>query len=154
MVPSYQNFDAEPLPKRRRRAKLDTRRPADIVPPELCVKIAAAYWLMRRSRDWRPFHATLSPYQEAEWRSELMNRLPARTGVMYDANRVAWPTPAEVAACCYSVRTSATYRYAFFGHLNSAAHLAQHFGVAAKDVIHEARMTMIASALSVEGDST
>ena len=58
------------------------------------------------------------------------------------------PAPCEVAPCCWSVMPSGKYLHSFYSHVNSAAHLAQHFRVNARDVIHEARQWQIAAALS------
>ena len=146
--------------KRQRRATLDMRTPADIVPPEYRTKVAASYWLTRLASPkkyrhkggstmlitvalmLRPDHTTLL------WQAELFKRLYPRASVLYTSYRMCMPTPQEVAACCWSVKTYATYRSSFFSHLNSAAHLAQHFGVNARDIIHEARQWQIAVALS------
>ena len=159
VIPPYQaaaeldtDVDVAVRPKRTRRSKLDTRTPADFVPEEKRVKVAALYWLMRQERqlDYR----LLELFDGTEVVRGIAARLPLRASMIYTSWKAARPAPNEVAACCWSVATSAKNPYSFYSHVNSAAHLAQHFRVDVRDVIHEARALKVVLALASDEDKT
>ena len=163
MIPSYQAdlerdelaMESPPKRKRTRRSKLDMRIPADFVPEEQRVKVAAVYWLLRQHqhhaavhgkvRDWRNYEALIKLLDVADKR--LFTRFPWRASMFFTSWKAPRPAPCEVAACCWSVTTSAAHLYSFYSHVNSAAHLAQHFRVDTQDVIHEARALKVVMAL-------
>ena len=158
MIPPYQQdeaeFDVHELSKRKRtrRSKLDTRSPADFVSEGERVKAAAFYWLVRQQKGRIPSYKLMQEFLFANRISGLFERLPLRPAVIYSVYRALYPGPCEVAACCWTVKASSTYRFAFLSHLNSAAHLAQHFRVDTRDVIHEARALKVAMALANDED--
>ena len=151
MIPPYQmalELDVDVKPKRTRRSKLDTRTPADFVPEEKRVRVAALYWLTRQGKPPRydPYVGLLE--ESAGFDYGLLVRLPWRASMTYTSYKAVRPAPNEVAACCWSVTTSGKYPHSFFSHVNSAAHLAQHFRVDVRDVIHEARALKVAIAIA------
>lgn len=142
-------------PKRTRRSKLDTRAPADFVKEDERAYVAALYWIFRRELKSRPYKLTecrkarlalLDVNIEVQWRLTLY---PA---IVRDYSGTYAPQASEVAPCCWSVKTSSTYKTSIFSHLNSAAHLAQHFRVDVRDVIREARALRVAFAIAEDND--
>ena len=157
VIPPYQATQYDELavrPKRSRRSKLDTRTPADFVPEEKRVKVAALYWLTRQGKPPRydPYVGLLG--ECAGFDCQLLVRLPWHASMTYTSYKAVRPAPNEVAACCWSVTTSAKHPYSFYSHVNSAAHLAQHFHVDVRDVIHEARALKVVLALASDEDKT
>lgn len=143
-------------PRRTRRAKLDTRAPADYVPEQERVRIAAMYYLLRSKKKVKEPYWTITPlwkrYERELWFGPLLCRLSRTPMTLQDRFGVVYPRPEEVAPCCWSVRTSGQFKFAFMSHLRSAAHIAQHFRVDARSVVVEARLNAIADALNVEED--
>ena len=163
VIPPYQELELEPelvqRQKRTRRSKLDMRSPADFVSEGQRVRVAALYWLMRQQHGPRRGYDH-STYAEIRAQlvelvdTSLFNRLTWRASVVFTSSKEARPMPSEVAACCWSVTTSASHPYSFYSHVNSAAHLAQHFRVNVRDVIHEARALKVVLALASDEDKT
>lgn len=153
----------EPVPpyQKRKPRRPDTRTLKEIVPEEWRIRVGAHIYGWRRipakeRARCSPTTTHLFSHEEEapKWWYLRCVRLWDAPRMIADRYGKLWPHPSEVAPCCWSTwhathssSNARAFKYGWFKHVNSAAHIAQHLGVKASEIIREERVQRITQVL-------